>query len=204
GILLPVRPGGQDHGAGFVDIPLAVVALGRRNPAIMSAPAMPDHFQTETRGAIQIGFKGQSFFLLMPAADQPLNGKSARPELHGYAGVIKPAVGKMKTGLQAGRSHPIRFEDASLADACGLDPAQDGGALFSVVMRKHEVPQPQNGDRSDHVNQQNAPHNASSDAHGTSEVAGEARGQSHPFGALLATCSPYLWKTWDRSSHKAE
>src|ERR1700761_7863066 len=48
-------------------------------------------------------------------------------------------------------------------------------------MREHDVPQPQNGNRRDNVNQQKAPHNAPLDAHGTSGVADEARGKRPEF-----------------------
>ena len=89
----------------------------------------------------------------------------------------------MQPRLQAGISHPARFQDASLAGASVLDPAQCRRAFFSVVVRKHDVPQPQNGDRTDNVNQQKAPHNASSDAHGTSGVADEARGNRLQFSS---------------------
>jgi hypothetical protein len=141
----------------------------------MSTPAMPENFQAKSRGPIQISFEGQCFFLFVAAAYQPLNRKSAGSKFHRYAGILEPTGGKMQSGLEAGSSQPAGIQNPSLAGACVLDPAQGRRAFFSVVMRKHEVPQPQNGNRSDHVNQEKASHTLSSDAHGTSEVADEAR-----------------------------
>src|SRR5712671_3035866 len=47
GILFPVGARGQDDGAGLVEIPLPIVVLARRNPTVMSAPAMPHYIQME-------------------------------------------------------------------------------------------------------------------------------------------------------------
>jgi ribosomal-protein-alanine N-acetyltransferase len=158
----------------------------------MSTPAMAKNFQAKRRGPIQISFEGQCFFLFVAAAYQPLNRKSAGPKFHRYTGILEPTGGKMQSGLKTGSSQPAGIQNPSLAGACVLDPAQGRRAFFSVVMRKHEVPQPQNGNRSDHVNQEKASHTLSSDAYGTSEVADEARGQSSPIhnsgAASLLSC----------------
>ena len=71
-------------GPGSIDIPFAVVALARRNTAVMGAPVMSHDFQMKTRRAVQVGFESQRFFLLVPATHQPMNRNSTRPELHCY------------------------------------------------------------------------------------------------------------------------
>jgi ribosomal protein S18 acetylase RimI-like enzyme len=97
----------------------------------------------------------------------------------------------------------VRFQNSSLAGASGLHPAQRRRAFFSVVVREHNVPQRQNGEGRDNVNQQKAPHNAPLDAHGTSGVADEARGNRLNFRAVKAGMIS-LWKSaakqfcWER------
>jgi hypothetical protein len=58
----------------------------------------------------------------------------------------------MEVSLEAGGSHPMGFEDASLAGAGVLHPAQGGGTFLAVVVGKHDIPQRQNGDGRDNVN----------------------------------------------------
>lgn len=81
----------------------------------------------------------------------------------------------MKLRLHARAADPARFNDATLIGTRSLHPMQRGRTLFSIVGVENEIPQPQNGNRPDNVDQQKTTHNASSDAHGTSEVATEAR-----------------------------
>ena len=185
GVLLPVRPRREDNRARFVDVPLAPVALTGRDPAVMSAPAMPHYFQMKAWRTAQIGFEGQRFFLPVPAADQPLNRQSARPKFHRHARILKPTGREMQPRLQAGSSQPVGFQDASLAGARGLHPAQCSRAFFSIVGGKHDVPQPQNGNRATTSISRRRPTTLPLDAHGTSEVADEARG-NRP--RILVTC----------------
>ena len=123
-----------------------------------------------------------------------VNGQSARLKFYGHTSILKPTGREMQPSLQARGSHPARFQDSALTGASGLDPAQRRRAFFSVVVREHDVPQPQNGDRTDNVNQQKAPHNAPLDAHGTSGVADEARGNRLNFRPVKIRMI-YLWKS---------
>ncbi len=137
----------------------------------MSAPAMPDYFQTDTRGSAQISLEGQSFFLMVPATQQPLYGQRPGSKFYGNASVFKPVGREVQPRLQAGTPHPVEFQNAAFSGAGCLHPAHRHGTPLSIVGGKHEVPHRQHGDRTHDVNQQKASHNASSDAHGTSEVA---------------------------------
>lgn len=71
-LLFPLGASGQHDGAGTDDCPVArvsdqfVVAVGE--------PAMPEHFQMNARGAIQIRFEGQRLSLLVPGTQQPRDG----------------------------------------------------------------------------------------------------------------------------------
>src|SRR5713101_7631431 len=119
---------------------------------------MAYHIQVEGGRTAQIGLEGQSFLLPATAAHQPLYGKSAGLELNRHARVFEPAGREVQARLQAGTTHPVRLQNATFTGACRLHPAH--------------------GEGPSHVNKQKASHNASSDAHGTSEVADEARGHS--------------------------
>src|SRR5258706_5023278 len=149
----------------------------------MRRPAMPHHFQMKGRRAPQICLERQRLFLAMQAAPQPLYRQSARLELHGYARILKPAGREMHPRLQPGTAHPVRIQDASLACARRLHPAQGERSLFSIVGGKHQVPQRQHSNRTEYVNQQKACHNASSDAHGTSAVATKQGDESPQFNS---------------------
>src|SRR5579863_905229 len=155
---------------------------------------MPHDFHVKGWRTAQIGFEGESFFLLVPAAQQPLDGERARAEFHGDAGVFEAVRGKLQTGVHAGAVQPVRFEHASLAGAGRLHPAQGLRAPATVVGGKKEIPQPQSRNRRDHVNNKKAPHNASSDADGTSEVAVEASGQMAPNNVFFVDSAGGLWK----------
>ena len=100
----------------------------------------------------------------------------------------------MQPRLQAGTAHPVRLQDASLAGASGLHPAQGRRALFSVVGGKHEVPQSQHGDRTGHVNQQKASHNASLMLMVRPRLR-RSKGTMAPIHAFQKPASNYLWKT---------
>lgn len=156
---------------------------------------MTHDFQMKRGRTAEIRFKSQSLFLLVPAAQQPVNGQRARTKLHSDVGVFKAPRRKLKAGMQTGTGKPLRVENASLASAGGLYPAQRFGASAAVVRGEKEVPEPQSGDRSDNVNHKKAPHNASSDADGTSEVAAGARGQWTPRAIFLQSSTGGLWKT---------
>src|ERR1700728_3079761 len=112
----------------------------------MRAPAVPHYFQMEAWRPAQIGFKGEGFVLMAPAAYQPLNRQRPWPELHDHARVFEPSRGEIQTSVQTRASLPTRVEDASLAGARSLHPAQSGRPFFPIVGGKHYVPQSQDGD----------------------------------------------------------
>src|ERR1700722_20829178 len=84
----------------------------------------------------------------------------------------------MKTRVQVRSAKPARFEDAAFSRAGRLNPAQRFGAATAIVGGEKQIPQSQCHDCPGDVDEQQANHNASSDADGNSEVAAEARGQS--------------------------
>src|SRR3954462_5811488 len=99
-VLFPVSTGGQDDRSRFVDVPLALVTLAGIDAAAVSAPAMTHDFQMKARRASQVGFEGQSFFLLVNAAQQPLYGERPRPNLHGDVRIFEAAGREVKPRMQ--------------------------------------------------------------------------------------------------------
>ena len=148
----PVSAGGEDNRAGFVDIPLALVALAGGDVAAVGAPAMTHDFEMEAGRAAKVGFEGQSFFLLVPAAQKPVDGQRPRPELHGDVRVFEAAGREVQAGMKAGTVQPVRIKDASFAGASGLDPAQRFGSFAAVIGGKEEIPSPRDRNRADDVN----------------------------------------------------
>ena len=55
---------------------------------------MTQHFETGSGRAVQVCFKSQSFSLLVPSAQDPLNGQWARHEANGYPRILKPVCGE--------------------------------------------------------------------------------------------------------------
>src|ERR1700686_3597631 len=117
GILLPVSAGREDDRAWFVEIPFALIAAqGSQAPAV-SAPAMAHNFKMEVGRTAQIRLEGERLFLFVPAAQQPMDGQSARPEFHGDVSVFEAARRKLKSGVEAVAIQPAPVEDPSLARA---------------------------------------------------------------------------------------
>src|SRR5271166_449787 len=98
-----------------MEFPLPLIALARRIPPVVSAPAVPHHFQVEARRTTQIGLEGESLFLPLPATHQPLDRQSTRPEAQSHMRVFEPAGRKMKPRLQPGTAQPVRLDDPALA-----------------------------------------------------------------------------------------
>src|ERR1700677_15753 len=146
----------------------------------MRAPAMPHNLQIKAGRATQVGLKRQRLILFAPATHRPANRQRPRTEPHNHAGIFKPMGREVQPGLQPRSAQPMRFQNAALARARGLHPAQRRHTFFPIVMSKHQEPQPKSGNRGDNVNQQKAAHYASSDANGTSLVAEDASGQLPP------------------------
>src|SRR5579863_7636904 len=97
----------------------------------------------ETGRAPQVGFKGERFFLLAPAVDDPVHGQGPGMESQGDVGLFKAARGKLKAGIQLRAAEPAKLEDAALARACGFYPAQRGRTLAAVVENEPPVPEPE-------------------------------------------------------------
>jgi hypothetical protein len=140
-ILFPVRAGGENDGTGFVEIPLAFVAVAGGDSAAASAPAMPHHFQMKAGRSAEVSLESQGFFLLAPAADQPGHGQGAGPELHGDVGVFEGARRELYAGVEAGTVEPAGVEDASLARTGRFHPAQSFRAPATIVGGKEEIPE---------------------------------------------------------------
>jgi hypothetical protein len=47
--------------------------------------------EMEARGKSHVGFEGESFLLLTPAAQSPLHRERARQQANGEVGLLKPA-----------------------------------------------------------------------------------------------------------------
>jgi len=151
-ILFPVGASGEDDRTGFVDVPLALVPAGSHSAAV-SAPAVAHDLEMKAWRASQISLKGQSLFLLVPAAQQPVNRQRARPKFHGDVCVVEAAGRKLKAGVQAMAVHPSPVENSSFAGAGGLNPTQRLGSFATVVGGEEKVPRSQNRDPGDNVNQ---------------------------------------------------
>src|SRR5208282_6180139 len=120
---------------------------------------MPEHFQTNSRRAVQIGLEGERFTLLVPGAQQPLYGQRTRCQADGYARVLEPASGESQAGLQARGSYPAGLDHLAAMRAGSFHPAQGLGPSPVVVRSQAEIPQPDQSNRTNCVDQEEAPHN---------------------------------------------
>ena len=128
----------------------------------VTRPAMTDDVEMEARGKSHVGFEGERFLLLAPAAQGPLHRERARQQANGETGVLKPARGKMKSGLQPGAAGlPSQIGDAAFSEACRLDPLQHVAGAPPVVTDKPGVPEEGERERHDHVDENETPHVAS-------------------------------------------
>jgi hypothetical protein len=118
-----VSASGQDDRAWFVDIPLALIMFAGQNAVAVRAPTMAHYIEAETGRSAQVGFKGQSFFLLVNTAENPLNRQWARPEPHGDVSIFEAAGRKLETGVESVAIEPAEINDAAFAGASGLNPA---------------------------------------------------------------------------------
>ena len=76
GILLPVSAGGENDGAGFVDVPFAFIAAEGGHAAAVGAPAMAHHFEMKAGRAAQIGLEGKVSFCLCQQLSSQWTGKA--------------------------------------------------------------------------------------------------------------------------------
>src|SRR5579864_3499992 len=106
-----------------------------------------------------------------------MHRKGPRAELHHYVRIIKAAGWEVQARVQAMTVQPLGVEDPALSSTRCLNPAQGFRAAAPVVGGEQEIPDSQYRYRPDYVDNENVPHNAFSDADGTSEVAKSSRGQ---------------------------
>ena len=59
---------------------------------------MAHDVEMEAWGESHVGFEGEGFLLLAPAAQSPLHRQRARQQANSEMGVLKPARGEMKRG----------------------------------------------------------------------------------------------------------
>ena len=116
----------------------------------------------EARGESHIGFERERFLLLPPAAQSPLHRERARQQANGETGLLKPARGKMKGGLQPGTALlPAQINDAAFSEACRLHPLQHVASAPPVVTDKPGIPEEGERQRHDDVDEKETPHGAS-------------------------------------------
>src|ERR1700739_3649494 len=112
---------------------------------------MPHDFQAKAGRTAEIGFKGESFFLLAYAVENPMYGQRPWAELHGDVSIFKAAGREVEAGIEAVAVEPARIEDASLVGARGLNPAGGFRTSAAIVSGKENVPESQGRNRTDNV-----------------------------------------------------
>ena len=123
-ILLPVRPRRQDDRTRLVDFPLAIIpAPAQDRSTAVRAPPMSHDFKIEAGRTTQVRLERKRLFLLVCAAQKPIERKSPRPEAHGYAGIFETSGRKLQTCQQTRIAQPVEVEDSAFACASRLDPA---------------------------------------------------------------------------------
>ena len=99
-------------------------------------PAMPEHVQMEARCAVQVASKVDSFLLLVPDADKPLERDGTRSQTNRYAGVVEPVSGETEAAPEA-KSYPASGRRAFvLCWNRRFDPVQGRGAFAAVIAGK--------------------------------------------------------------------
>src|ERR1019366_5017591 len=154
----PVFLGGQNNGSRAVDDPGARRAFR----SAMARPAMTNDVEMEARGKSHVGLEGERFLLPLPAAQRPLHRERAGQEANGEPGVLKPARGKMQSGLQPRAAGlPSQIGDAPFSQACPLPPLQHIGGSTPVVTHKPAIPEEGESERHGHVDEDETPHGTS-------------------------------------------
>lgn len=149
---------GEDDGAGFIEIPLALFTFAVDDSAAVSTPAVTDNIKVKGRGSAEVGFKSQSFFVLMNAAEDPLHGQGSGPKLESDVGVLKAAGRELEAGMKTEAVEPAEFSDTSFASAGRLDPAKGFGAPAAIIGRKEGIPYPESRHCADNVDDKKASH----------------------------------------------
>jgi hypothetical protein len=128
----------------------------------MGTPAVAHYIEPETGGSAQVGVKGQSFFLLVNAAENPLNRQGARPESHRNVGIFEAAGRKLEASVESIAVEPTKINDATLTGASRLNPAQSLGSAAAIVGGKEEIPSPQAHNGTGNVNGKKTTHRRTS------------------------------------------
>src|SRR5260370_31386992 len=103
---------------------------------------MTDDVEMKAWGESHVGFESERFPLLAPAAHSPLHRERARQQANGEMGVLKPARGKMKSGLEPGAiCLPSQIGDAAFSEACALHPPQHVSCPPPRVADKPSIPE---------------------------------------------------------------
>src|SRR6266404_8590787 len=119
---------------------------------------MTDDVEMKAWGKSHIGFESERFLLLAPAAHSPLHRERTRQQANGEMGVLKPARGKMKSGLQAGATGlPSQIGDAAFSETCRLHPLQYVGCPPPVVVNKPGIPEAEERGHDNHVDENETP-----------------------------------------------
>src|SRR5271156_2272425 len=138
---------------------------------------MTNNVEMKARRKSHVGFEGECFLLLAPAARGPLYRKRTRQQTDGQPRVFKPARGKIQRGLQTRTAGlPSQIDDAALSEACRLHPLQHVAGAPPVVTDKPGVPQKRERESCDNVDENETPHGASLGRNRTSNRCNRARG----------------------------
>jgi hypothetical protein len=80
-----------------------------------------------------------------------MDGQSARAELHGHVSIFKAARRELNASVKTMAIVPAPVKDASFAGARRLHPAQGLGSLAAVISSEEEIPDRQDHNRADDV-----------------------------------------------------
>ena len=122
---------------------------------------MTEHVKLEAGGATEVRFKGKSFFLFVPGADEPFEGDRTRSQADSHLGVIEPVRREAEAGLEKSNAQPMRIKDAAFAGTGGFNPAQGRRSLAAIVAGKVKKPRPQQNRCTDRVDEHQASHRTS-------------------------------------------
>src|SRR5271156_3064429 len=154
---------------------------------------MTNNVEMKARRKSHVGFEGECFLLLAPAAQGPPYRKRTRQQTDGQPRVFKPARGKIQRGLQTRTAGlPSQIDDAAFSQACRLHPLQHVAGAPPVVSDKPGVPQKRERERCDNVDENETPHGASLGRNRTSNRCNRARGGNGKKDCRWMTATPPL------------
>src|SRR5271154_3876881 len=102
---------------------------------------MADDIEMKSRRKSHVGFESERLLLLAPATQGPMHWKRARQQANGKTGILEPARGKIKRGLQPRTAGlPSQIHQAAFAQACRLHRLQHTARATPVVAHKPAIP----------------------------------------------------------------